>query len=197
MSQDLRLVFAAAREDGSGDTGEFVGKGDREHVAVKSLRCLLDPRPQALPCRARSPRQDDVGSLHEQRPQVPTAKGDGSASRQRALLRYVQAKLSMAAQTAACNRLHALEQRSARWLLSARDRAERDTFPMTHEFLSMMLGVRRAGVTVAAQGLQSRALIAYHHGTITILDREGLEACSCECYRAIQDEFNRLLGSGS
>lgn len=110
------------------------------------------------------------------------------------LLRYVQAKLSMAAQAAGCNRLHTLEQRCARWLLSAHDRAEGDTFPMTHEFMSMMLGVRRAGVTVAAQGLQSRALITYHRGTMTIVDREGLEAASCECYRAIQDEFSRLLG---
>jgi len=110
------------------------------------------------------------------------------------LLRYVQAKLSMAGQAAACNRLHTLEQRCARWLLSAHDRAEGDSFPMTHEFMSMMLGVRRAGVTVAAQGLQSRALITYHRGTMSILDREGLEASSCECYHAIQAEFSRLLG---
>jgi CRP-like cAMP-binding protein len=113
------------------------------------------------------------------------------------LLRYAQMTLSTAAQTAACNRLHLLEQRCARWLLSAHDRAGSDTFGMTHEFLSMMLGVRRPGVTVAAQSLQSSGLITYNHGTMTILDRNGLEAASCECYRFLQDEYARLLGSGN
>jgi CRP-like cAMP-binding protein len=109
------------------------------------------------------------------------------------LLRYTMATLGAIAQSAACNRLHMLEQRCARWLLSAHDHAGKDTFPMTHEFLAMMLGVRRAGVTVAAQSLQHAALIAYNHGTMSILDRAGLEAAACECYRTIQDEFDRLL----
>jgi CRP-like cAMP-binding protein len=109
------------------------------------------------------------------------------------LLRYAQVTLSTAAQSAACNRLHLLEQRCARWLLSAHDRAETDTFSMTHEFLAMMLGVRRPGVTVAAQSLQAGGFITYNHGTMTILDRSGMEAASCECYRYIQDEFKRLL----
>src|SRR5215831_285979 len=73
MSHNARLVFATARKHGPGDTGEFVGESDREQVALKSLRCLRDPRPQALPCRARSSRQDEMGSLHEQRPQVLVA----------------------------------------------------------------------------------------------------------------------------
>ena len=90
-------------------------------------------------------------------------------------------------------RLHLLEQRCARWLLSARDRAEDNSFPMTHEFLAMMLGVRRPGVTIAAHSLHSSGLISYNHGTMTIIDRVGLEAASCECYRTIRDEFNRLL----
>ncbi len=111
------------------------------------------------------------------------------------LLRYGQVVLLTAAQTAACNRLHLLEQRFARWLLSAHDRAEADTFPMTQEFLAMMLGVRRPGVTIAAQALQADGMIAYNHGTMTVVDRTGLEAASCECYRFIQNEFARLLGS--
>jgi CRP-like cAMP-binding protein len=110
------------------------------------------------------------------------------------LLRYSQTVLTTAAQTAACNRLHLLEQRCARWLLSAHDRAEVDTFPMTQEFLAMMLGVRRPGVTIAAQAFEANGLITYNHGTLTIVDRLGLEAASCSCYRFIQDEFARLLG---
>ena len=111
------------------------------------------------------------------------------------LLRYTMAAMSAIAQTAACNRLHHLEQRRSRWLLAARDRAEDDTFPMTHEFLPMMLGVRRAGVTVAAQALQSSGLITYNHGTMNIIDRDGLQQRSCECYEAIRDEFKRLVNT--
>ena len=110
------------------------------------------------------------------------------------LLRYSQMILTTAAQTAACNRLHLLEQRCARWLLSAHDRAGADTFPMTQEFLAMMVGVRRPGVTIAAQAFEAGGLIAYSHGALTIVDRPGLEAVSCPCYRFIQDEFARLLG---
>jgi CRP-like cAMP-binding protein len=117
-----------------------------------------------------------------------------NASLQELLLRYAQLMLSTASQTAACNRLHLLEQRCARWLLSARDRADADEFSLTQEFLAMMLGVRRPGVTVAAQSLQAAGLITYNHGTMTVLDRKGLEAASCECYRFIQNEFTRLLG---
>jgi CRP-like cAMP-binding protein len=110
------------------------------------------------------------------------------------LLRYAQVTLTTAVQSAACNRLHLLEQRCARWLLAAHDRARTDTFAMTHEFLAMMLGVRRPGVTIAAQSLQADGLITYNHGTVTILDRAGLEAVSCECYAVLQSEFRRLLG---
>jgi CRP-like cAMP-binding protein len=109
------------------------------------------------------------------------------------LLRYAMAMLNAVAQTAACNRLHNLEQRCARWLLAAHDRAGDDRFPLTHEFLAMMLGVRRPGVTLAAQSLQSAGLITYYHGMMTVLDRRGLERTSCECYRAIQDDFRRLM----
>jgi CRP-like cAMP-binding protein len=109
------------------------------------------------------------------------------------LLRYVQATLTAAGQSAACNRLHRVEQRCPRWLLATHDRAGSDTFAITHEFLSTMLGVRRPGVTVAALSLQSAGLISYRHGMISILDRHRLEAASCECYQAIRDEYDRQL----
>jgi CRP-like cAMP-binding protein len=111
------------------------------------------------------------------------------------LLRYVQAVLNAATQSAACNRAHLLEQRLARWLLTARDRAGADRLPLTHEFIAMMLGVRRAGVTVAAQSLQTAGLIQYAHGRITIVDREGLEIAACECYEVTKREYARLLGT--
>jgi len=110
------------------------------------------------------------------------------------LLRYVQAYLNSATQSAACNRAHLLEQRLARWLLTARDRAGTDRLPLTHELIATMLGVRRAGVTVAAQSLQSAGFIHYAHGRITIADREGLAVAACECYEVTRREYARLLG---
>jgi CRP-like cAMP-binding protein len=113
---------------------------------------------------------------------------------QLALLRYTQALITQISQTAACNRLHAIEQRLCRWLLLTRDRVPTDQVQMTQEFLAHMLGVRREGVTVAAQHLQAAGLIHYARGHITILDRPGLEATACECYGVVRDEFTRLLG---
>lgn len=107
--------------------------------------------------------------------------------------RYAQAYLTQVAQGAACNRLHGIEQRCARWLLLTHDRVERDEFPLKQQFLAEMLGVRRAGVSVAASALQQAALIRYSRGTIQILDRPGLEAASCECYGVIREQFDRLL----
>jgi CRP-like cAMP-binding protein len=114
---------------------------------------------------------------------------------QKLLLRYTQATLSAVSQSAACYRLHLLEQRCARWLLACRDRADADTFPMTHEFLALMLGVRRPGVTLAVRALQENGLITYNHGTMTVLDRQGLEAVACECYRVIHDELDRVFAA--
>ena len=118
-----------------------------------------------------------------------------SAQLRQVMLRYVQLSLNTATQSAACNRAHLLEQRLARWLLTARDRSGGDRLPLTHEFIAMMLGVRRAGVTVAAQSLQSAGLIEYAHGRITIADREGLEAAACECYEVVKREHARLFGA--
>ncbi len=107
---------------------------------------------------------------------------DQSPAFRAAVLRYTQALLDLGAQTAACNRLHSIEQRCARWFLMARDRIDGDVMPMTHEFLASMLGVRRAGVTETAGELHRSGLIQNHRGAVTIVDREGLEAAACECY---------------
>ena len=134
------------------------------------------------------------GSAYRMPAEVLRREAQASPSMRDVLLRYVQAYLNSTTQSAACNRAHLLEQRLARWLLTARDRAGSDRLPLTHEFIAMMLGVRRAGVTVAAQSLQSAGLIHYAHGRITIADREGLEAAACECYEVTKREYARLLG---
>ncbi len=109
------------------------------------------------------------------------------------LLRYTQTLINQIAQSAACNRLHTLEERACRWLLLTQDRVDSDEFPMTQEFLSHMLGVRRASVSEVATMLQKAGLISYHRGKITILDRKGLESASCECYQIVKQEYIRLL----
>jgi CRP-like cAMP-binding protein len=113
-----------------------------------------------------------------------------------ALRLYTQALLNQIAQSAACNRIHSIEERCARWLLMTHDRVTTDEFPLTQEFLSQMLGVRRAGVSVAAGMLQKAGLIAYQRGKIRIIDRAGLEEASCECYDLIRREYDRLLPVG-
>jgi CRP-like cAMP-binding protein len=110
------------------------------------------------------------------------------------LLRYMQAFHDQVAQTAACNGRHQIEERLARWLLMSHDRSERDVLPLTQEFLSTMLGVRRAGVSVAAGILQKAGVINYAQGEITVLDRPGLEAASCQCYEAVRQRFERMFG---
>ena len=113
---------------------------------------------------------------------------------QLALLRYTQALITQISQTAVCNRLHPVEKRLCRWLLLTRDRVPSDEIAMTQEFIAHMLGVRREGVTTAARRLQAEGLIRYARGHIAILDRGGLEAEACECYRVVKAEFERLLG---
>ena len=113
---------------------------------------------------------------------------------QRLLLRYTQALMTQMSQTAVCNRLHSVEQQLCRWLLLSRDRLNTDELVMTQELIANMLGVRREGVTHAAQRLQETGLISYVRGRIKILDRSGLEATVCECYRVVKDEYDRLLG---
>ena len=122
--------------------------------------------------------------------------GMGESAALRALLpRYALAFQAQVTMTAACNASHVVEQRLARWLLIAHDRAEGDAFAMTHEFASMMLGVRRPGVSIAAGVLQKAGLVHYARGRMEVTDRPGLEAASCECYHIVRREFGRLLGA--
>jgi CRP-like cAMP-binding protein len=107
---------------------------------------------------------------------------------------YAMSLFGLVAQSAACNRMHPMLERCARWLLMTHDRVDGTEFPMTHQFLSEMLGVRRPSVSVAAETLQAAGLITYHRGIVTVVDRPGLEAAACECYGLIRDCFDRLPG---
>jgi CRP-like cAMP-binding protein len=109
------------------------------------------------------------------------------------LLRYIYTIFTQISQTAACNRVHPLNERLARWLLLTHDRINRNQFSMTHEFLARMLGTRRAGVSVAASALREAGLIDYSRGEVEVLDRKGLEDASCECYAVVRAEFDRMF----
>jgi CRP-like cAMP-binding protein len=110
------------------------------------------------------------------------------------MFHYAHAFFNQVAQNAACNLFHPIEQRCCRWLLTTRDRMQSDCFPLTQEFLAMMLGVQRTGVTHAAANLQRAGLIEYTRGNVKILDRVSLEQHSCECYGVTKRDFDRLLG---
>jgi CRP-like cAMP-binding protein len=127
----------------------------------------------------------DVGRL--------LARADGAMAT--AARRYAMAFMTMASQGAACNRLHSIEHRAARWLLMVDDRVDRNPFELTHEFFAIMLGATRPSVTLAARALRDAGLVDYRRGKVTILDREGLERAACECYGLITDEYERATGT--
>jgi CRP-like cAMP-binding protein len=118
-----------------------------------------------------------------------------SASMRTTMHRYVHAFFNQVAQSAACIHFHKIEQRCCRWLLMTHDRMQTDEFLLTQEFLAMMLGVHRPGVSIAAAALQKAGFIHYSRGVVTIRDRRGLEAHACECYDLSRKEFDRLLNS--
>lgn len=108
--------------------------------------------------------------------------------------RYLYVLVAQLSQSTGCNVFHEVEARLARWLLMTHDRADANTFHLTHAFLADMLGVRRSGITIAAGALQDRNLIRYSRGEIKVLDRKGLEAASCECYDALVEDYAQVFG---
>jgi CRP-like cAMP-binding protein len=112
---------------------------------------------------------------------------------QEMLLHYTHVLLTQISQTALCNRFHSVEQRLVRWLLIATSRVNSNRINFTQEIISQMLGTQRTGVTAAACHLQDKGLIRYSRGKIKVLNRQGLEAITCECFKVIQEEFDRFL----
>jgi CRP-like cAMP-binding protein len=109
------------------------------------------------------------------------------------VLRFGEAMMTRILQNVACNAVHDVEERCCRWILSIHDRLERDTLPLTHEFLAEMLGVQRSTISSVTRALQDAGLIKQGRGSITIIDRAGLEAAACECYDTVRQSFERLL----
>jgi CRP-like cAMP-binding protein len=190
-------VFSMVREmtDGAGiEVGTIgregiVGGSVLAGATSMSTRCIVQ-----IPGRARRIATSKLRGAVARSLVDGSGRADGSASLADLLQRYAQALFEQVTQTAACNRLHALEQRCARWLLMTHDRVDGDELTLTQEFLSYMLGVRRAGVTEACGTLQRSGLIRYRHGHITIVDRAGLEAAACECYAVAAAAYTDLLG---
>ena len=173
----------------TGDSG-FVEVGMTGREGMVGVAALLNPEAIAVHRAlvqigggALRIRSDALRGVIEQ---VPALRGR--------CLRYLQFLMVQTAQAAACNARHELSERLARWLLMVRDRADGDDVPMTQEFLSYMLGVRRAGVSVIASALQSQGLIQQPRGRMAILDRAGLEKEACSCYRLIEGSRRQIMG---
>lgn len=171
--------------------------GDREHLEVGIVG---NDGMAGLPVfmgvnksRTRGLVQGEGSALRMKAAALRKELSNGSGALQKLLHLYTHSLLTQISQSAACNRFHLVNPRLARWLLMMHDRIEGDEFRLTQEFLSLMLGVRREGVTLAAGNLQKQKLIRYSRGQIRILDRAGLEAASCKCYAVLKDEYDNFL----
>lgn len=170
------------------DNGPVIEVGTVGREGLVGLPVFLDAG--TMPSRALCQMPGDAW-----RTRAAVVEGEMSRSSPlvRLLHRYTQGLLNQIAQMAACNRTHAIEERCAQWLLMTHDRAGEDQFLLTQQFLAQMLGVRRASVSVTAGRLQRAGLIRYTRGRITVVNRAGLEAASCACYRIVKEEFDRLI----
>ena len=181
------VSFVSMMEDGSTTEVGIVGKDGMVGMPV----CWGGECSGNIQAIAQMP-----GSAMRMKAQKLKIEFERGGTIQRLLLLYTQAIFTQVSQTAACNRHHTVEQRLARWLLTVQDQVQSDHLTLTQEFISQMLGTRRAGVTVAAMALQQAGMIRYTRGRITVIDREKLKSAACECYEVIHHEFSRLLGGG-
>jgi len=183
---DCLLSITITMSDGS--TAETGLVGNREVLGINAVMGVCDTLQTEYSVQvAGSAMKIDARVLREEFDRNKELRG--------VLLLYTQAMIAQISQTAACNRLHVLEQRLARWLLQVQERVDSDELKLTQEFISYMLGVRRAGVTQAAQKLQENGLISYRRGIVQIIDQRGLEEFSCECFKTVREQYDRLLGT--
>ena len=170
--------------------GGSVESGTIGREGMSGIPVVLDATQTTMPTFCQVP-----GDALRIRTEVLKEAYERSAPLRRLLNRYVHTVVVMGSHSAACNRLHRLEQRFCRWLLMSSDGVGSDVVALTQEFLAVMLGVRRAGVTEAALEAQAAGIIDYRRGRIRILDRAGLEARACECYARAKAEYERLLSA--
>ena len=173
-----------------GHAGEMVETGliGREGVTAVPLVLGADSAPHQLVCQV--PGEAWLMAAADFR-----REASRPGPLQGLLLRYTQALLVLTGQGVLCNRLHALDERCAKWLLLIHDRLARDTFTLTHEYIAVMLGARRPGVSLALGTLQRAGAVAYHRGGMAVTDRAALEAAACPCYRTIAEQYDRLLAA--
>lgn len=179
----IDALFSVVAETADGDQVEA---GTIGHDGVVGVAPFLGSDSSLLRTMCQVPGTGivaDVGQL--------LARADGALAT--AARRYALSFMTMASQGAACNRLHPIEQRAARWLLMVNDRIDRNPFQLTHEFFGIMLGATRPNVTVAASKLRAMGAIDYRRGQVTIVDRALLEAAACACYDIITSEFERIV----
>jgi CRP-like cAMP-binding protein len=168
--------------------GASVESGSIGREGMSGVPVLLDAKQTPMPTFVQVP-----GEAIRVRADVFKKVYDSSLELRKLLNRYIHVVIVIGSHATACNRLHRLDQRFCKWLLMSSDGVGSDEVDITHEYLAIMLGVRRAGVTEAAGSAQKAGLISYKRGRIRILDRKGLEVCACECYQRTKDEYERLF----
>ncbi len=178
------LSLVTTMEDGSSIESGSIGREGMSGIPV-----LLDAATTPMPTFAQVP-----GEAIRVRTEVLKRVYDESRAARQLFNRYIHVVIVIGSHAAACNRLHKLEERFCKWLLMSCDGVGSDEVDLTHDYLAVMMGVRRAGVTEAAGRAQAMGLISYRRGHVRITDRAGLEACACECYRRTKEEYERLFG---
>lgn len=181
----IDAVFSVVAETAEGDQVEAGTVGNE---GVVGLPPFLGAESSLLRSMCQIPGSGLVAAVGEL-----LARADGALAT--AARRYALSFMTMASQGAACNRLHSIDQRAARWLLMVNDRVERNPFELTHDFFAMMLGATRPSVSLAAATLRDAGVIDYQRGQVTIVDRRGLEEAACECYGIIAAEYERSTGA--